>query len=235
MMREPFCSRCAEHLNRERAAPACPTCAASVAPFEVFEGKCRRCRDGPARLRGAVRVGVYGLALGKLLRSYKYGAHEELEPILGRWLTLAIREASWIDRIEAIVSVPTHWRHRLVRPLHAAEALASYVAKRVALPHPRILRRTRAGRHQVGLSYTERAKNIRGASALRKGVELHDARLLLIDDVKTTGATIDECAKVLRRGGAAEVYAAVVVSAGGAFPEVTLGAGVETLLSEPRP
>ena len=64
------------------------------------------------------------------------------------------------------------------------------------------------------MTYTERAKNVLGAFALCRGVKLDQARLLLVDDVRTTGATIDECAKILRQSGAAEVYAAVVVTVG---------------------
>lgn len=151
-------------------------------------------------------------SLGRLLRSYKYSGREESGPVLAGWLAQVVGGAPWLDRVEAIVAVPTHWRHRLTRPLYAAEALAAVVAKRTALPQAPVLTRVKAGPHQIGLSYTDRADNVRGAFAIRRGVSLKDARLLLIDDVKTTGATIDECAKVLRRGGAAEVYAAVVVT-----------------------
>jgi ComF family protein len=134
--------------------------------------------------------------------------------LLGGWLAEAIETAPWRDRIEAVVSVPTHWKRRFNRPFHAADALASYIARKVNLPHVSVLRRVRAGPHQIGLSHTERTANVRGAFALRNGVSLRDARVLLIDDVRTTGATLEECAKVLRRGGAAEVYAAVVLRVG---------------------
>jgi ComF family protein len=157
-------------------------------------------------------VGPYAGHLGHLVRSYKYRGREELEPILGDWLAQVVSRASWLDRVEAVVSVPTHWRRRLSRPLYAADALAGVVARRTGLPHLPVLRRVRAGRHQIGLNPAERARNVRGAFAIRRGVTLHDARLLLVDDVKTTGATINECAKMLRDGGAAEVYAAVVVT-----------------------
>ncbi len=152
--------------------------------------------------------------LGRLALSYKYHGRGELGPVLGGWLAEAVARAPWHERVEAMVSVPTHWTRRLRRPLHAADALASIVAGTTGLVRLPILRRVRAGPHQIGLSYEERVRNVRGAFALRREVRLHDARLLLIDDVKTTGATINECAKILRRGGAAEVYAAVVVTAG---------------------
>jgi len=159
-------------------------------------------------------VGLYRDLLGQLLRAYKYHGREELALLLGGWLAEAIETAPWRGNIEAIVSVPTHWIRRFNRPFHAADALASHVARKVSLPHVPILRRVRAGPRQIGLSDTERAVNVRGAFAIRKGVVLRDARVLLIDDVRTTGATLEECAKVLRHAGAAEVYAAVVLRVG---------------------
>ena len=152
--------------------------------------------------------------MAQLLRAFKYQGREELGTMLGGWLAEAVEQAPWRERVEAIVSVPTHWRCRFTRPFHAAEPLASVVARRTGLPSVPLLRRVRAGPHQIGLSHTERAKNVLGAFAVRKGATMRNARLLLIDDVRTTGATIEECAKVLRRSGAAEVYAAVVVTVG---------------------
>jgi ComF family protein len=159
-------------------------------------------------------VGQHADGLGQLIRSYKYQAREELEPLLAGWLAGAVTGAEWLDRIEAIVAVPTHWKHRLARPLYAADALAAAVARRTEIPCLPVLKRTRAGPHQIGLSYTERLQNVRGAFAIRHRVTLREARLLLIDDVMTTGATVNECAKILRGGGAAEIYAAVLVTAG---------------------
>ena len=209
-----FCAPCADHIYAERHLEACPTCATSVAPFEVSKGRCSRCRARATRIAGTVRVGPYAPYLARLLRAYKYKSREEFEPILGGWLTEALERAPWRQRVEAIVAVPTHWRRRIHRPFHAAERLAAFLAHQARLPQVRILRRVRAGPHQIGLSYPERARNVLGAFALCSGVKLHNARLLLVDDVRTTGATLDECAKVLRRNGAAEVYAAVVVTVG---------------------
>ncbi len=169
------------------------------------------------KIEATVRVGVYRELLAQMLRTYKFHGREELALLLGGWLAESIEGAPWRDRIEAVVSVPTHWSRRVSRPFHAADALASSVARRVNLPHVPILRRVRAGPRQIGLSHTDRVVNVRGAFVIRKGVTLRDARVLLVDDVRTTGATIEECAKVLRRGGAAEVYAAVVLRVGSTY------------------
>ena len=211
---DPLCGECREAVKRDCKGTACPTCAAPVSPYEVSLGRCGQCRGRSLRIAGTVRAGIYRDLLARLLRTYKYHGREELAILLGGWLAEAIESAPWRDRIEAIVSVPTHWKRRFNRPFHAADALASYVARKVSLPYVSILRRIRAGPRQIGLSDTERAVNVRGAFAIRKGVVLRDARVLLIDDVRTTGATLEECAKVLRRGGAAEVYAAVVLRVG---------------------
>ncbi len=210
-----FCSSCAADLEYERAKPACPTCASSVAPHEVHEGKCGKCRHRRLPTAVTVRVGHYDAALAQLIRAYKYHGHEFIGPVLAGWLAEIVNHAAWFDGVEAIVSVPTHWKHRLGRPFYAAEMIAAIVAERTGLPHVPILRRVRAGPHQIGLSFSDRARNVHGAFSMRRGVALHDSRLLLIDDVKTTGATINECAKVLREAGAEKVYTAVVVTAGG--------------------
>ncbi len=208
------CTCCADGVLEQCGGAACPMCGETVGPHGVHEGRCRRCRHRRPPIAGTVRVGRYDGTLGQLIKAYKYHDRVELEPLLGGWLEAAIVEAPWFSRVEAVVSVPTHWKHRIGRPFYAADALASHIAHISSLPHLPLLRRTRAGPHQIGLSFAERAKNVRGAFALRRGVSMRDARLLLIDDVKTTGATIKECAKALRRGGASEVYAAVVVQAG---------------------
>lgn len=205
-----LCHACAMAMNQARTALSCPTCAADVAPHEVKLDRCAQCRGRALKVTGAVRVGSYRSSLGGLLRAYKYQQREELSPLLSRWLSEAIFAAPWLGQVEGIVSVPTHWRRRITRSFHAADALASLVSRRADLPHLPLLRRLRAGPRQVGLSVTRRAENVRGAFALRSGVSLRNARLLLIDDVRTTGATMEECARVLRRGGAAEVCSAVI-------------------------
>ena len=201
-------------IVEEHLRPACPSCGRTVGAYGVSEGRCRGCVSERQHFAGLVRVGEYKDRLGALIRAYKYHGRAQLEPLLSGRLAEAVRFAPWFGRAEAIVSVPTHWRHRWGRPLYAADALADVVAGKTGLTRLRLLRRVRAGPHQIGLSFSDRAANVRGAFALRRGVTMNGARLLLIDDVKTTGATLNECAKVLRAGGAAEVFAAVVVTVG---------------------
>ncbi len=207
----PFCPSCDTALELERAREACPRCGVSVAPFEVDDGQCGRCRRRASHIARTMRVAAYGGVAAELLRAYKYRRRDELEPILCEWLVEALERAPWFGEVDAIVAVPTHWTRRIVRPRYPASALAALVAKQTGVDNLPILRRIRAGPHQIGLNYLQRLSNVRGAFVLRSGIALKDARLLLIDDVMTTGATIEECARVLCRGGARRVFAAVVV------------------------
>ncbi|MFQ5413336.1 MAG: ComF family protein [Phycisphaerae bacterium] len=210
----PLCRACGDALDDGRAAPACPRCAGTLARYDVADGSCWSCRRYGVRVVGTVRVGAYGDPLGGLVRDFKYRGRVGHGYALGRWLGASVSAAAWCDEIDVVTSVPTHWRHRLRRPLHAADVLGAQVARLAGLPYVALLRRVRAGPHQVGLSHAERIANVRGAFAMRADVSLRSARVLLVDDVKTTGATINECARVLYAGGAAAVYAAVVLTAG---------------------
>jgi competence protein ComFC len=206
-----LCQECSTAIEIERSIPFCPTCGQSVARFEVHEGRCALCRQEGTRLSGTVRVGPYDQLLGHLVRAYKYGGREELEPLLGHWLTEAVAQSPWFERIEVVSTVPTHWWNRLRRPLHAAEALAKYVARRIERPFVPLLRRRHPGRRQTGLTGMQRRENVRGLFGPARAVTLEKARVLLVDDVRTTGATLEQCAKILKRQGAREIYAAIVV------------------------
>lgn len=221
MSRSAFCDECWRALRKEFAQPACGLCGGFVPVGAKNSPCCARCLKKRPRVRGTTRVASYREQFGELIKQYKYKGRQELEGVLGGWLAAAIHKSPWPDRVEAVVPVPTCWRHRFSRPLHAAERLARQVARERDLPCVSVLRRTRAGRHQVGLPYDQRVANIRGAFALRRGVKLKDARLLIIDDVRTTGATLEECSKILLAGGAAELYAGVLATV--AHPDSAAG------------
>ena len=211
----PLCEACAAAIVRERLAEACPICAGSVGPFEASWDGCGACREMRLRIMGTARVGTYGGKAGVLVRQYKYRERQDVEPLLIEWLSDSISAARWFDRVEAVTYVPTHWRRMLRGRSHAARLLAKGVARRLDLPCVSLLRRTRSGPRQVGLSYNQRVENVRGAFSLIPGASVRGARILIIDDVRTTGATLEECAKALRRGRATEIYAAVVARAKG--------------------
>jgi predicted amidophosphoribosyltransferase len=108
-----------------------------------------------------------------------------------------------------------HWLRRVVRGANSAETLGAVLARRLAAPSGvGCLARRRFTRPQSGLSPHARFLNVRGAFRLRPGIDLAEARVLLVDDVLTTGATCGEIAKLLRQAGAAATAVAVVARAG---------------------
>jgi ComF family protein len=156
-----------------------------------------------ARARAAVR---YDDVASALVHALKYGDRLDLAPSMGRWMAQAGRELT--AAADALVPVPLHWRRLWARRFNQAAALARVVAQASGVPVlDDALRRRRATRQQVGLARAERATNVQGAFAVPEArhAAVAGRRLVLVDDVLTSGATIDACTRALLRAGAAQV------------------------------
>jgi len=156
-----------------------------------------------ARARAAVR---FDDVSRQLVHYYKYGDRLDLAPLIGRWMATA--GAELLAEADAVLPVPLHWRRLWLRRFNQSAALASVIARQTGRPVLfEVLQRRRATVQQVGLSRNERARNVQGAfevPAARRH-EVAGRRLVLVDDVLTSGATVDACARVLLRAGAAQV------------------------------
>jgi ComF family protein len=155
------------------------------------------------RARAAVR---YDDIARTLVHAYKYGDRFDLAPLLAGWMARAGREL--LADADALIPVPLHWRRLWARRFNQSATLAREIGKSANVPvlHD-ALRRARATAHQVGLSKAQRAENVQGAFRVptdAKG-EVTGRRIVLIDDVLTSGATSDTCARVLLRAGAKAV------------------------------
>ncbi len=204
---EYLCGPCAEKMPTIRE-PACRVCSQAFAgvmpgPFTCAECEERRfafeCNVSARRLAGLTR---------DLVHRFKYGDEHYLRRPLGHWLAEALAcdlRLSGGPPVSALVPVPLHPRRRRERGFDQAEALCRVVAKRTRLPVWNALRRVRYTETQTRLARSERLENLRGAFAPGKRRPVGGAHLILVDDVFTTGATVDECARVLRRAGAASV------------------------------
>jgi ComF family protein len=161
--------------------------------------------DPPAygRARAAVR---YDDIARTLVHKLKYGDRLDLAPTLGRWMVQA--GGALLAEADALVPVPLHWRRLWWRRFNQSAALAEVVGACSGVPVAHAaLTRTKATRQQVGLTASERALNVQGAFRVgaQARAEVAGRRLVLIDDVLTSGATIDACARALLRTGAAAV------------------------------
>ena len=161
--------------------------------------------DPPAygRARAAVR---YDDVARTLVHALKYQDRTDLAPAMGRWMARAGREL--IGEADALIPVPLHWRRGWSRRYNQSGALARAIERQSGVKvTSEALRRVRPTEQQIGLSRSQRATNVQGAFkvAADRTAEIHGRRIVLIDDVLTSGATVDACARALLRARAAQV------------------------------
>jgi len=205
--RIPVCPECLRHvepLSAEYFCKSCRTPFQNAFPLDE-QGQCALCRNGLRGFDAAYCFGAYEGVLRDLLHIYKYGRVRTLARPLGDLLARALARDEQVDLVTA---VPLHWRRRWQRGFNQAELLAREIARRSGIPFARTLRRVRPTRAQTGLSNTARRRNVVAAFTCRRAMrdgELRGRRVLLIDDVMTTGSTAAACAHTLKGAGAARV------------------------------
>lgn len=164
---------------------------------------CDACRNAERVISRTRAVGVYEGVLREIIHALKYRGRRSLARPLATLMCARGREL--LNGADLTVPVPLHWWRHYRRGFNQARELARYLE----LPVVDLLKRTRHTRAQVELAAASRRTNVKGAFTLRtvKGQPLAAMNVLLVDDVSTTGATLDECAKVLKAAGASAVYA----------------------------
>lgn len=147
------------------------------------------------------------LPLQRAIYTLKYKRMESLVEELGE-LLLDVAIARY-DETAVIIPVPLHWKRFFDRGFNQAEVLARYVGDKLEIPLEHPLKRTRDTGHQAWRSKTDRMQAMKDAFAIRSGSNI-PRRVILVDDIATTGATLDACAKVLKERGAERVEAWVI-------------------------
>jgi ComF family protein len=201
---EILCPACAGDLPRPPSA-RCPRCALPTASGEL----CGRCLAHPPHYDRTLAAFNYGFPLDKLIQSFKYGHRLALAAFLGRELVKRLSEPGPELAPDLVIPLPLHPARLRERGFNQALELARPVAAALGLPlDTRTCARIRHTPAQASLSWKKREKNIRGAFACTR--DLPGRHVLLVDDVMTTGASLNECARTLKRHGAAEVTLLVV-------------------------
>lgn len=150
----------------------------------------------------------YSGVMREMILSFKYGDNHNARKLFGRWLASAGQ--GLIDECDVIAPVPMHPRRLLARRFNQSAILALELGRTCEKPYqPQLIRRTRQTTAQVGLTSAQRRRNLAGAFAVRSRQRRHveGRNILLVDDVITTGTTLNACARALRRAGAARVDA----------------------------
>lgn len=211
-----FCADCLERVV-ETECPACPRCGAFTAAAAISDGRCPFCRDFRLHFDACRALGRYPV-LSNLILQMKRQENELLAKNLAiLWL---MQFGAWAaaHQIDAVVAVPMHWTRFFCRAVNSASAIADVVARGSGIPQVgQGLRRIRRTAPQENLNPFARFRNIRNAFSKPKGLPFCNRRILVIDDVLTTGATASELARVLKAGGADFVAVGVIARAQGHF------------------
>jgi ComF family protein len=213
-----LCVACREPVNGEGVCANCwaklsfiapPLCPRLGIPFVYDPGpgllSMEAISDPPAygRARAAVR---YDEVARTLVHALKYQDRTDLAPAMGRWMARAGHEL--IEQTDALIPVPLHWRRGWSRRYNQSGALARVIERQTGVRLlSEVLRRVRPTLQQIGLSRAQRASNVQGAFkvAAERQSEIQGRRVVLIDDVLTSGATVDACARALLRAKALSV------------------------------
>ena len=157
------------------------------------------------RSRGVVR---------KLVHDFKYRHQRYLRHPISAWLAETMNDTRLrARRFDLIVPVPLHPARERERGFNQAALLAELLSRKVAVPLLTVLERIRFTSTQTAHDRAERMENLDGAFRLRKRMTVRQSRVLLVDDVLTTGSTLSECARVLKEAGAISVYAVTAARA----------------------
>jgi ComF family protein len=207
--RIPVCRKCLQKPSAILADYFCKDCQTPfLNRFPLDEnGRCALCRLGANGFDTVYTYGSYEETLRELIHLFKYSGVRPLRGPLAHLLALAVPPER---RIDLIVPMPLHWRKRWSRGYNQSALLAKEFARMRGLPVGNVVRRVKPTVPQAGLSNSKRRLNVRGAFKLRDGADVKGLRVLLIDDVLTTGATASAAASVLKRAGAKHVAVAAV-------------------------
>jgi ComF family protein len=205
-----FCGACADAI-RPVAAPICETCGADLPPGATSNRPdCEWCRPKKFRFDAARAAVQHDGPTRRAVIRFKYHRIPSLGGPLAALMTRALDRAPELFEdlrgADVIVPVPLHWRRLAWRGFNQADQLARPVAAALGIPVAPSLKRIRNNRPQSRLTNKQRVENVKGIFALDPRFPVDGKKVILLDDVMTTGSTVNECARVLKKSGAKKVY-----------------------------
>ncbi len=211
--REYLCDECNGNLT-QITPPFCAKCSEPFAGAIAGSFTCANCGYRTLHFDAAIAVYRSRGIVRRIIHDFKYGRQIHLRHLVARWLGAAFEDERLRSRsFDIIVPVPLHPTRERERGFNQAALLAELLGGRRSIPVKPVLERIRYTTTQTVFDRAERMENLRNAFRLRKNADVRGLRVLLIDDVLTTGSTLSECARILRLAGAPTVYAATAARA----------------------
>lgn len=201
----PLCGQCLRTL-RPMGPPWCGRCCRPLRSGAC----CRDCRDKKSSLECLRAAFAYRRSIPYLLHAFKYRGRISAGKALAGWMAGMLPRFPEISGADAVVPVPLHPKRLRERGFNQASLLALETAAIYSKPVEEILQRTRDTLPQWRLTRSRRSENLREAFEVRCGARLDGKSFLLVDDVYTTGATLESCAQTLKAAGAARICAYVL-------------------------
>jgi len=200
-----FCSKCLSEIHWIES-PYCSVCGIPFISKEVESHPCGVCVTHRKYFTMARALGTYEGSLQEAIHHWKYEGKTNLTPFFAEWLAEGLKRYWEPDSLDLLIPVPLHTQRLRERGFNQALVLVKELSRRTGIPYRKTtLQKKKPTVPQVTLSGAERGKGLRGAFHVIGKEELVGKSALLVDDVYTTGATVNECSRVLRRGGAKRV------------------------------
>ena len=208
-----LCRKCWDEIITCTAGDFCPRCGRDASRYGLVAGACGACQNETFHFDGIARAGVYADALQQMILAFKHD-HTELVSALAPLADAAFQGSPFHGDIELFVPVPLHWTRRLRRGYNQSLLIARRLSHRRARISTDLVRIRRTEIQPQVATLAARARNVAGAFAVRDRHGFTGRTVCLVDDIKTSGATLSECAKTLKEAGATKVYALVLAVAG---------------------
>jgi ComF family protein len=205
-----FCDDCRRAFTNDPHA-TCPRCSSTVGQHVDLADGCFECRNAGFAFERAIRLGPYDGLLRDLILRMKRSGSEGLTEAVGEAWSKHVEHRARELQANVVLPVPLHWTRQWRRGFNQSESLARALAMQLSLTcEVRWLRRVRPTVMQSSLPPTGRRENVKRAFRAARRADLKGKRVLLVDDVLTTGSTVHEAARVLRDAGAQSVVVAVL-------------------------
>jgi ComF family protein len=207
-----LCRTCWDELLACVGGDYCDRCGRDASKYASIGLGCANCQDKELYFDRIARGGLYDGSLRNMILAFKFNDRTELDSQLGFMVNSALQGCGFSDEIDLFVPVPLHWRRRLERGYNQSMILCKGIeAAKGGISDDLV--RARYTQRQWNLSPAKRKRNVAGAFAVRKGHDFAGRTICLVDDITTSGATLNECAKTLKEAGAEKVFAVVAAVA----------------------